>query len=74
MSWQQADDVLAAFYRGRDPDSLAQAAPLPDPAPRGPPAEDLAQALRLVELGQAVTFLPASIAAGRSIPSSERWL
>ena len=61
VSWPHADDALAAFYQGRDPDSLAPAAA---PAlPPGPRAADLAEALRLVELGRAVTFVPASVAA-----------
>jgi DNA-binding transcriptional LysR family regulator len=59
VTWPGVDERLDAYYRARDPRTrLAD----PPPATAGPPAKDLAEALRLVELGQAVTFLPASVA------------
>jgi DNA-binding transcriptional LysR family regulator len=59
VTWPGADARLDAYYRARDPRTQ-----LPDPPPErlGPPANNLAEALRLVELGQAVTFLPESVA------------
>ncbi|MCR6484696.1 LysR family transcriptional regulator [Amycolatopsis sp. OK19-0408] len=57
VTWPGVDARLDAYYRGRD----REPADAP-PAKHGPPAKDLAEALRLVELGQAVTFLPESVA------------
>ncbi|WP_370971825.1 hypothetical protein [Amycolatopsis sp. cg9] len=55
VTWPGVDERLDAYYRARD----RAGAP---PAKQGPPAKDLAEALRLVELGQAVTFPPESVA------------
>ncbi|SEF35648.1 DNA-binding transcriptional regulator, LysR family [Amycolatopsis pretoriensis] len=55
VTWPGVDERLDAHYRARD------SADAPS-AKLGPPAKDLAEALRLVELGQAVTFLPESVA------------
>ncbi|RSM35720.1 LysR family transcriptional regulator [Amycolatopsis balhimycina DSM 5908] len=59
VTWPGVDARLDAYYRARDPRTRPA-----DPPPErlGPPAKDLAEALRLVELGQAVTFLPVSVA------------
>ncbi|WP_410571678.1 LysR family transcriptional regulator [Amycolatopsis sp. cmx-4-61] len=57
VTWPGVDERLDAYYRARD--RAPAGAP---PAKHGPPAKDLAEALRLVELGQAVTFLPESVA------------
>ncbi|SFW91328.1 LysR family transcriptional regulator [Amycolatopsis australiensis] len=59
VTWPGVDDRLDAYYRARDPRTVLAD---PPPARLGPPAKDLAEALRLVELGQAVTFLPRSVA------------
>src|SRR6266545_3592776 len=56
-----ADEQAAAYWAGRDPDSLAASWPGRHPAP-GPRVGDLAQLLEVVALGQAVAFLPASLA------------
>ncbi|HEX6677977.1 MAG TPA: LysR family transcriptional regulator [Actinomycetes bacterium] len=59
--FQDADEQAAAYWAGRDPDSLAAAwAGEPRPAP-GPRVGDIAQLLEVVSLGQAVAFLPASL-------------
>ncbi|WP_410591692.1 LysR family transcriptional regulator [Amycolatopsis sp. lyj-23] len=57
VTWPGVDERLDAYYRARD----TEPADAP-PARYGPPAKDLAEALRWVELGQAVTFLPESVA------------
>jgi DNA-binding transcriptional LysR family regulator len=56
-----ADEQAAAYWAGRDPDSLAASWPGRHPAP-GPRVGDLTQLLEVVALGQAVAFLPASLA------------
>ncbi|EOD68920.1 LysR family transcriptional regulator [Amycolatopsis vancoresmycina] len=61
VTWPGVDERLDAYYRARDPGTLARLAE-PPPVAHGPAAKDLAEALRLVELGQAVTFLPESAA------------
>jgi DNA-binding transcriptional LysR family regulator len=60
--WQAADELAAAYWAGRDPDSLAAAwSGGPGPVP-GPRVGDIAQLLEVVSLGQAVAFLPTSLA------------
>ncbi|MFB9685734.1 LysR family transcriptional regulator [Amycolatopsis plumensis] len=59
VTWPGVDERLDAYYRARDPRTVVAD---PPPARLGPPAKDLAEALRLVELGQAVTFVPRSVA------------
>jgi DNA-binding transcriptional LysR family regulator len=54
--WPHLPEELDRFYQGRD-GALPGAA-----AGRGPAVTGLAEALRLVELGRAVTFLPRSTA------------
>ncbi|MEV7096519.1 LysR family transcriptional regulator [Amycolatopsis sp. NPDC051045] len=61
VAWPGVDERLDAYYRARDPGTLARLAE-PPPVTAGPAAKDLAEALRWVELGQAVTFLPRSVA------------
>src|SRR6266508_4669322 len=56
-----ADGQAAAYWAGRDPGSLAASWPGRHPAP-GPRVGDLAQLLEVVALGQAVAFLPPSLA------------
>jgi DNA-binding transcriptional LysR family regulator len=58
----EADEQAAAYWAGRDPASLTGAA-RPGQPPAGPRVGDLAQLLEVVALGQAVAFLPASLAA-----------
>jgi DNA-binding transcriptional LysR family regulator len=58
----EEDERAAAYWAGRDPDSLAAAWSGPgEPAPAGPRVGDIAQLLEVVSLGQAVAFLPASL-------------
>ncbi|HVQ91323.1 MAG TPA: LysR substrate-binding domain-containing protein [Mycobacteriales bacterium] len=67
-------------YQGDDP-AAPRRASRGARAPAGPPAADLAQALRLVELGRAITFLPVSVAARyrrpaiayRPVPGLSHW-
>ncbi|WIX88622.1 LysR family transcriptional regulator [Amycolatopsis sp. DG1A-15b] len=61
VTWPGVDERLDAYYRARDPETLARLTD-PPPATAGRAAKDLAEALRLVELGRAVTFLPRSVA------------
>jgi DNA-binding transcriptional LysR family regulator len=59
---EEADEQAAAYWAGRDPASLAGAVG-PGRPPAGPRVGDLGQLLEVVALGQAVAFLPASLAA-----------
>jgi DNA-binding transcriptional LysR family regulator len=63
--WPGADEATTAYWTGRDPASMADTWPEPEgePAPdAGPVVGDIAQLLEAVALGQAVAFLPASVA------------
>ncbi|MFI7243684.1 LysR family transcriptional regulator [Streptomyces qinglanensis] len=63
--WAAASPEVDAYYRGRDPESEHCAVET-----AGPVVSGLAEALRLVELGRAVTFLPLSVArrfSGRAL-------
>jgi DNA-binding transcriptional LysR family regulator len=63
--WPGADAATAAYWSGRDPQSLAAAWPdcsPPPPGAAGPLVSDLPQLLETVALSQAVAFLPASTA------------
>ena len=55
--WPDATPAAAAYWTGRDQASLRL-----EPPPRGPAVGDLAQLLAVVALGQAVAFLPESLA------------
>lgn len=57
ISWPTLPAFYDRYYRGAD------GLPLGAPPPSGPPAASLAEALRLVELGRGITFLPISVAA-----------
>ena len=59
------DPRSAAYWEGRDPESLREAwpeAPDVDAHPAGPKVADLAHMLTVIALGQAVALLPASVA------------
>ncbi|MGC5168908.1 LysR family transcriptional regulator [Luteimicrobium sp. DT211] len=56
IAWPDLPPSYDRYYRGADRLPLEQA-PVP-----GPAARNLAEALRLVELGRGVTFLPLSVA------------
>jgi DNA-binding transcriptional LysR family regulator len=61
--WPDGDPATAAYWTGRDPQSLAAAWPdgVPPALPAtGPSVSDLVQLLEVVALGQVVAFLPAS--------------
>lgn len=63
VCWPGVSARLDNFYRGTDPVDVRRPAV-------GPEVRDLAEALRLVELGRAVTFLPTGVArrfAGRRL-------
>jgi len=55
VRWPQLPAEFDRYYQGRD--TLAR-----EPDVQGPPATGLAEALRLVDLHRAVTFLPRSVA------------
>jgi DNA-binding transcriptional LysR family regulator len=57
--WPGADQASAAYWAGRDRAGPAAAAP---GLQAGPVVGDIAQLLEVVALGQAVAFLPASLA------------
>lgn len=64
--WEgEGGEEIALLWCGRDPEAgRGRRAGLPQPRPTpGPPAADLSQLLRLVELGRAVAFVPASVQA-----------
>jgi DNA-binding transcriptional LysR family regulator len=64
--WSGADAPMAAYWNGRDPQSLAAAWPdgtAPPADTAGPLVSDLPQLLETVALNQVVAFLPASTAA-----------
>ena len=54
--WPHLPEELDRYYQGRD------ALPVDADAVAGPPVRGLADVLRLVELGRAITFLPQSVA------------
>lgn len=56
LSWPGLPSRIDRYYRGLDE------FPCPDDPPAGPPVADLAEALRLVEMGRGATFLPLSVA------------
>ncbi|MBO8195502.1 LysR family transcriptional regulator [Streptomyces oryzae] len=63
--WAGESPEVDAYYRGYDPESAYE-----EGDTTGPVVSDLAEALRLIELGRAVTFLPTSVARrfdGRAI-------
>jgi DNA-binding transcriptional LysR family regulator len=62
--WPDSDEQAAAYWAGRDPESLAAWDGQREPARQrlGPRVGDVAQLLEVVALGQAVAFLPASLA------------
>jgi DNA-binding transcriptional LysR family regulator len=63
--WDGVAPALAAFYAGCDPESDGLRG-----EPGGPVVRDLAEALRLIELGRAIAFLPRSVTeryGGRAI-------
>jgi DNA-binding transcriptional LysR family regulator len=55
-SWPGVDDVVAAYWDGRDAGIAVRTA-------SGPAVRDLSQLLEVVGLGQAIAFVPASAAA-----------
>jgi DNA-binding transcriptional LysR family regulator len=59
--WPDVPPELAAFYRACDPD-CTRSAPAGEEAPEGPNVRDLTEALRMVELGRTITFVPRSVA------------
>ncbi len=64
--WEgEGGEEIAPLWCGRDPEAGRGPRPGLTPPERasGPPAADLSQLLRLVELGRAVAFVPASVAA-----------
>jgi DNA-binding transcriptional LysR family regulator len=64
--WQgEGGEEIAPLWCGRHPEAGRGPRPgaLPPKHAPGPPAADLSQLLRLVELGRAVAFVPASVAA-----------
>lgn len=72
--WPGVDDATAAYWAGRDPESLRAAWPdrhPPAEPPPGPVVGDVAQQLEVVALGQAVAFLPASLAEQQPRPDVE---
>lgn len=64
--WEgEGGEEIAPLWCGRHPEAGRGPRPgaLPPEHAPGPPAADLSQMLRLVELGRAVAFVPASVAA-----------
>ena len=59
-TWVGADGAAAAYWAGRDGEAAAESKRTS--APPGPVVSDIGQVLRVVELGQAIAFVPRSIA------------
>jgi DNA-binding transcriptional LysR family regulator len=59
-SWVGVDGASTAYWAGRDGEANAESRKTG--APLGPVVSDIGQVLRVVELGQAIAFVPRSIA------------